>query len=173
MPEHPIRPAEPEDLPALLAVVTRAYRGETGRTGWTTESDLIDGPRTSLGLLQATLASPDARILAAGRPPAGTVTVTRAAPARATLGMLAVDPALQTAGLGRALVAAAEATARTAFAAQILELNVLAPRAELIAWYARRGYAPTGETRPFPHGEPFVGTPRDPALAFTVLARSL
>ena len=31
-----------------------------------------------------------------------------------------------------------------------LRMEVLAPRSELLAWYQRRGYAPTGETAPFP-----------------------
>ena len=55
----------------------------------------------------------------------------------------------------------------TRFGARRMEMTVIHRRAELIAWYARRGYAPTGETRPFP-----VDPPR-PELAFVVLEKGL
>jgi GNAT superfamily N-acetyltransferase len=79
----------------------------------------------------------------------GTVTATDKGGAVAYLGMLAVDPARQAGGLGRALMAAAEEEAR-GFGARAMEMTVIAPRGELIAYYERRGYARTGEIRPFP-----------------------
>ena len=36
------RDADAGDVPALVALVTSAYRGESSRAGWTTEADLID-----------------------------------------------------------------------------------------------------------------------------------
>ena len=57
--------------------------------------------------------------------------------------------------------------ARRRFSARRMEMTVIAVRTELIAWYARRGYAPTGETRPFP-----VDPPR-PELDFVVLEKAL
>ena len=39
-------------------------------------------------------------------------------------------------------------------------------RDALIAWYERRGYSRTGETRPFP-------VPRDPPVTFVVLEKPL
>ena len=67
----------------------------------------------------------------------------------------------------RAYVAAAEAEAVARFSARRMEMTVIALRAELIAWYGRRGYAATGETRPFP-----VVPPR-PELDFVVLEKPL
>jgi ribosomal protein S18 acetylase RimI-like enzyme len=170
-----IREALASDAPALLDLVTRAYRGDASRAGWTTEADLIDGPRTDLAMLHATLADPAARMLVAEEDGAlhGTVTITRTADGVAQLGMLAVDPGLQARGLGGRLVGAAEEVARRDLGAHTLEMLVLSPRAELIAWYVRRGYALNGESRPFPHGDPRFGSPRDPGLAFTVLAKPL
>ena len=50
-------------------------------------------------------------------------------------------------------------------------LGAIAPvidaRSDLIAWYERRGYRPTGETRPFP-----IDPPR-PDLDFVVLEKGL
>ena len=84
----------------------------------------------------------------------GTVTVTDLGQARAYLGMLGVSPVVQAGGLGRLLIAAAERAAATRFAARVMEMTVIARRAELVAWYERRGYARTGERRPFPEDVP-------------------
>ncbi len=37
------RVAEAADVDSLLALVHSAYRGPSGREGWTSEADLIDG----------------------------------------------------------------------------------------------------------------------------------
>jgi GNAT superfamily N-acetyltransferase len=86
--------------------------------------------------------------------------------------MFAVRPLTQGSGIGKALQSAAEEYARTA-GATTMELCVIDRRAELIAWYERRGYVRTGESRPFPYGEPGVGHPRDADFRFAVLAKAL
>ncbi len=156
------------DVPPLRLLVERAYRGDTARGGWTHEADLLDDERTSDDTLVETITDPDARVVLAeiGDALAGTVTIARAGPARAYLGMLCVDPALQAGGLGRTLLAAAEAAARDAFDARVIEMTVIDRRAELIAWYERRGYARSGEVRPFP-------VPGDHGFAMVVLERAL
>ena len=88
------------------------------------------------------------------------------------VGMLAVRPEAQARGLGRTMLAAAEAHARTA-GARRLEMTVIAQRAELIAWYERHGFADTGERSPFPYGDARYGLPRRADLEFRHLARSL
>lgn len=65
----------------------------------------------------------------------------------AHLGQLCVEPVLQGRGIGRALILAAERTARDSFGAQRVEMVVIDHRDALLAWYARRGYLPTGERR--------------------------
>jgi hypothetical protein len=54
-----------------------------------------------------------------------------------------------------------------------VEMTVIIQRIDLIAWYGRRGYAPTGERRPFPYGDERFGLPRREDLEFTVLAKPL
>ena len=144
-----IRPATADDIPALHALVERAYRGNTAREGWTHEADLIVGDRTSQDELRATLADADNVVLVAeqGGNLIGTVTITRISPDRCYLGMLGVDPQRQAGGIGRHLVGAAEDAARRTFAAKVMEMTVITERSELIDWYLRLGYAPTGETR--------------------------
>ncbi len=163
-----VRLATPADIPALRALVERAYRGDSARGGWTHEADLLDDERTDEAELAATLADPAARVLVAEQDGAftGTVTITRKSATHAYLGMLCVDPVLQAAGLGRALIAAAEAQALSDFGATVMEMTVIDKRAELIAWYERRGYIRTGETRPFP-------VPGDHPFAMVVLERDI
>jgi GNAT superfamily N-acetyltransferase len=66
-------------------------------------------------------------------------------------GMLSIDPARQGQGLGRQLIAAAEAHCRNAGCRQ-MELEVVNLRTELPPFYRRFGYAET-VTRPFPDHE--------------------
>ena len=147
-----LRPATAADVPALHALVESAYRGEAARAGWSHEADLIQGPRTSGEALSALIDDPDEAMLLAiaDGAPIGCVQLTRRGVDGAYLGLLAVHPRLQAAGLGKRIIALAEAEARRRFAARTIELTVVAQRAELIAWYERRGYALTGERRPFP-----------------------
>ena len=150
-----IRPADVADLPAVHALIERAYRGDSARAGWTYESDLLSEDRTSLDELAAIVGDPDKRILVAERDGAvvGCVEVAREGEGVGYFGMLTVDPRLQAGGLGKLLIAAAEAEAARAFGATRMVLAVVDKRPELIAYYERRGYAATGEVRPFPAPE--------------------
>lgn len=170
-----IGPATLTDIPALHALVERAYRGEHARRGWTHEADLLDGQRTDEEALAQIVADPAQVVLLALVDEAlrGCVHLKPVEPGIVALGMLAVDPAHQAGGIGRALIAAAEAHATRAMAARRMEMNVIHRRHELIAWYARRGYAPTGETRPFPLTDERFGLPRTNDLDFVVLAKPL
>ena len=163
------------DVPALLALVQGAYRGDSSRRGWTHEADLLDGQRTDAAALDAVIADADHRILLAfdGQAVAGCVQISRVGGERAYLGMLTVDPLRQAGGLGRALIEAAERTAADLFGATCMEMTVVRQRADLIAWYVRRGYSLTGETRPFPYEDMRFGLPRVTDLEFVVLEKML
>jgi GNAT superfamily N-acetyltransferase len=87
--------------------------------------------------------------------------------------MFAVRPRHQSGGLGRAILEHAEALARAEWSAERIEMTVIRQRHDLIAWYERVGYAPTGATEAFPYGDERFGLPRRPDLEFVVLAKSL
>jgi predicted N-acetyltransferase YhbS len=164
-----IRPATREDLPAIHPIIERAYRGETARAGWTHEADLIiDSPRTDIATLAAIVEDPNQRLLVAetGTGLIGCVQVTAKGEGLAYLGLLCVDPTLQSAGLGKQLVTAAEDCARETFGAAKMEMTVIDKRDELIAFYERRGYRNSGEKRDFP-------VPLDPPLFMVVLVKDL
>lgn len=169
-----LRPATATDVPALHALIERAYRGDAARAGWTHEADLLDGQRTDAAALREMLADPAQVLLLNDGEGAATccVALRRVAEGRAYLGMLTVEPALQATGIGRRLLAAAEAWARGDGCTHV-EMTVIRQRPELIAWYERRGYALTGEMRAFPHGDPRFGLPKTPELAFVVLEKRL
>jgi GNAT superfamily N-acetyltransferase len=163
-----IRVATRDDLPALHPVIERAYRGETARGGWTHEADLIEGPRTDISTLTAVVEDPAQRLLIALKDDTtlGCVQVSDRGDGLAYLGLLCIDPELQTGGYGKQLVAAAEETARDAFHARRMEMTVIDVRRKLIEFYERRGYRISGEKRDFP-------IPLDPPLFMDVLVKDL
>lgn len=164
----PIRLATPADVPAIHGLIERAYRGDAARTGWTHEADLLRGPRTDAASVAAIVAAPDKAFLVAldGAALIACIEVDLRGDT-GYLGQLAVDPARQAGGLGRAMLAAGEDRARQ-HGARVIEMTVVDRRPELIAYYCRRGYAPTGEVRPFPP-ELLEDTP----LTLVVLAKPL
>lgn len=163
-----IRGAGPADLSKLHPVIERAYRGGSARVGWTHEADLLEGPRTSLDVLESICADRAQRLLAAwqGDIPVGCVAVANRGGGLCYLGQLCVEPRLQAAGIGRRLIAAAERTAVHAFGGDRIEMTVIDTRTELIAYYVRRGYRETGERRDFPIA-------LDPPIFMTVLEKPL
>jgi len=172
----PLYEAGAADLPAVAALVNSAYRGETSRQGWTTEADYIDGQRTDARTLARDLAeTPGARLLMLREADEllGTVWLEPTDELETWyLGMLTVRPDLQARQLGRGLLAQAEAAA-AALGARRIRMTVVAIRDTLIAWYQRRGYALTGETRPWPYDQPVYGEPRRQDLSFVVLEKGL
>jgi predicted N-acetyltransferase YhbS len=170
-----IRPATRADIPALHALVESAYRGDSARQGWTHEADLLDGQRTDPESLTEIIDDPSQQILVAldGPDIVGCVQIARKENGKSYLGLLSVDPLRQATGLGKQLIAAAEHAAAIYFGAHLIELTVIKQRGELIAYYNRRGYSPTGEERPFPFGDERFGLPRTSDLVFVVLTKSI
>ncbi|WP_298100495.1 GNAT family N-acetyltransferase [Brevundimonas sp.] len=175
MDEVTFRAATASDVALIQPLVHHAYRGDRARAGWTHEADLLDAARIDEEALAESVSNPGQVILLAEREGSliGCVHVTDKGGGLAYLGMLTVDATLQGGGLGRRLIDQAEAIARSRFAADRMEMTVIVQRTELIAWYERRGYALTGERRPFPTTDPRFGVPRRSDLAFVVLDRAL
>ncbi len=167
--------AKPADVAALVALVNGAYRGESSRRGWTTETDLVGGTRIDAEALEETIAAPDRAVLVlrAQSGLLGCVEVQKQDADTAIIGMLTIRPTLQGSGLGRQMLAAAETFAHRDFGARQVELTVISVREELLAWYERRGYLATGEIRPFPYDELRLGVLKMAGLQMTVLRKTL
>jgi ribosomal protein S18 acetylase RimI-like enzyme len=168
------RLASVADALALASLVNSAYRGDSSRSGWTTEADLLDGQRVDEEGLAATIAEPDNVVLLHEEDgaPVACVHLERRAD-ECYLGMLTVRPTAQNARLGRRMLEAAERWAVERWGVQAMSMTVIVQRSELIAWYERRGYQRTGERKPFPYGDPRFGLPRRDDLAFAVLRKRL
>ena len=175
MTEITIRDAATADIPALHRLIESAYRGEASRAGWTTEADLLDGQRTDPDDLAGILADPKQGLLTAWRGDelVGCVLIADRGEATGYFGMLSISPTLQGGGLGRRLVEAAHATLASRFGARRVRISAFPQRETLIAWYERLGYRLTGDTLPFPYGDPRFGLPKRDDLYFIVMERPL
>jgi ribosomal protein S18 acetylase RimI-like enzyme len=188
-----LRAAEAADAPAIHELVEAAYRGAGGASGWTTEAHLLDGTRTTEAEILANVADPASVVLVAvsgegaragaapREAPDGTPAI---APGRvlgtvhlrrtedhAELGMFAVSPLAQSRGIGSTLVRAADDLVRERWGLTRLRLTVVGQRQDLIDWYQRLGFAPTGEVEPFPGGA--TSTPLVDHIEMRVLERTL
>lgn len=163
------------DIPAIVDLVNRAYRGWGEQRSWTVE-DFIAEPRVDEAEIRQDLADPSVRLRIvrdeASGTPIATVRLQDEGAGLWQLGMLSVDPARQKDGLGQRIMAAAEEAARGEGASR-MRLYVVHRRPELLAWYGRRGYWPTGETRPFPGQEDAAGADARNDLHFLLLEKSL
>jgi ribosomal protein S18 acetylase RimI-like enzyme len=168
------RSAMAADVPALVALVNSAYRGDSSRAGWTTEADLLGGQRIDVEGLTEMIAAPGHVVLLHDQDhvPVACVHLERTGE-DCYLGMLTIRPTMQGNGLGRRLLETAEHWAIEHWSSRSMHMTVIVQRIELIAWYERRGYSRTGERKPFPYGDERFGLPRCADLQFEVLWKSL
>jgi ribosomal protein S18 acetylase RimI-like enzyme len=172
-----LEPASEADLTEVVDLANRAYRGTGASAGWTVETDFIEGERTSVPLLREELAAHRDAFLLIWRDERdgsllGSVWLEPLGDGVWYLGLLNVRPELQGRQLGRRLLAAAEGAAKERGARRI-RMSVLNVRDTLIAWYERRGYVLTGETKPFPYGDERVGRPLRDDLGFVMLEKAV
>jgi ribosomal protein S18 acetylase RimI-like enzyme len=168
------RRAISDDVPAIVALVESAYRGDESRAGWTTEAELLDGQRTDEPEVRALVLGERSRIVLAEDAPTGALVGSVLLEDEgdcAYVGMFAVRPTLQAHGVGRAILAEAERLARDELGRALVRMTVIAQRPELLAWYQRRGYTLTGRREPFPYDEERCGKPRRADLVFEVLEK--
>jgi ribosomal protein S18 acetylase RimI-like enzyme len=171
-----LSPAVEADYAAIIDLANLAYRGTGPAASWNIEN-FIEGQRLNESLLREDLAAkPHAHLLTYRDDPdgplLGTVLLDPHTDGVWYLGLLTIRPDLQKRQLGRTLLAAAEAFAKQRGANQI-QMTVINVRDILIAWYERRGYTVTEETRPFPYGDERFGRPLRDDLHFAVLEKDL
>ena len=167
-----ITPSQPEDAQAISILVNMAYRGETGKQGWTTETDLIDGTRTDAELIEQIIHKPDSLILkyVENNEIIGCVELRKEGD-KFYLGMLTVKPNIQGKGIGKALMKGSEEEGRKR-KCKTMFMRVLSQRHELIAWYVRHGYTLTDKKEPFVFTDPRYGKPKIP-LVFAILEKQI
>jgi ribosomal protein S18 acetylase RimI-like enzyme len=165
--------ATQDDVPALVDLIERAYRGPETAGSWISEAHLLTGPRTSNAEISGLIALTDSKFLVAelnGRI-AGCCLLqktkavdghtAKAGQNAAYFGMFAIDPSIHTSGLGKTVLAEAERRVRDLWNVSAMTMTVINLRTELIGYYERRGYARTGATMPFPFNETSGETTRE------------
>jgi ribosomal protein S18 acetylase RimI-like enzyme len=176
------------DFSAVEEVVQTAYRGGKSEVAWKNEHDIVSGPRITESGLRNLLNSKDALVLVAERASepsnrgavrelCGTVLIERELEGDSNqpgvvIGMLAVGPTAQNIGLGRMLVFEAERAAKARFGATLAHMHVASVRDELMQWYNRLGYSPTGAVKPFPGPEAGIQALKE-NLQFVVIEKRL
>jgi GNAT superfamily N-acetyltransferase len=171
-----LKPAVESDYAAIIDLANVAYRGTGPSASWNIEN-FIEGQRLNESLLREDLAAkPQAHLLTYRDDPEGpllgTVLLDPGNDGVWYLGLLTIRPDMQKKKLGRALLAAAEDFAKQRGARRI-QMTVVNVRDILIAWYERRGYTLTQETRPFPYGDERFGRPLRDDLHFVVLEKDI
>ena len=165
--------ATPDEVPQLVQLVNSAYRGESSKRGWTTEADLLGGIRTDEASMLQLVNDPNGAVLECRNEQnelLGCVNLQKKNN-HLYLGMLTVSPQLQGGGIGKELLKASEDYAKESHFEAIV-MSVISVRTELIAWYERRGYQRTGETKPFPSSDPRFGIPKQD-LEFVILEKRI
>ena len=155
-----LRVACEADAKEIAALVNRAYRPSPQDAGWTHETNLVAGERTTTEQVLS-LFHGQSTILLLGRGLKIVACVhVQGGQSGAYIGMLATDPTMQAQGLGKQMLLHAEAYAIEYFEASVLKMSVLSSRPELLAFYERRGYVLTGEVEEYPLsagvGQPMV-----------------
>ena len=156
----------------MVKLINGAYRGEESKKGWTTEAEMVAGDlrinEESMKVLMQTPGTVFLKYCNDDNKIEGAVFLQKRGQ-KLYLGMLSVLPFLQTKGIGKKLMAAAELYAKEQHCSAVF-MRVISVRNELIAWYEKQGYYKTGETEPFTDG--IFGTARY-AIEFVVMQKEL
>ena len=160
--------ADSRDAQAIADLVNLSYRGPTG---WTRETAIIDGMRTSQDEIVRVLSNPEACFLVSywQQKLAACICVVHEN-AHAYIGFFAVDPGLQKKGLGKQVLMQAEMFALSTMGVRKFIMFVVSQRQELIAFYRRRGYVPTGRIESYPL-HLGMGIPKVPGLTIEYLEK--
>ncbi|SDF58460.1 GNAT family N-acetyltransferase [Chitinophaga filiformis] len=147
---YTISPVTAADIPAVTQLINSAYKGEAGSKSWTSEGHLVEGERTTEAALLDLISRPGVTIFKCCDMQSvilGSVLLEKKE-TTLYLGMLSVLPGVQTAGIGSRLIQYSEAFARE-HQYNTITITVIDKRKELIDWYRRKGFEPTGNEVPF------------------------
>jgi len=150
-----IHPAGPADAAAIAATVNRAFE---------VEAFFVEGPRVTVEEIARRMITGRFLVAGDGGTLVGCVYLEPRPPARAYVGLLAVEPSRAGEGIGRRLMEAAEAAARVAGAVAV-DITVVDLRTELFPFYAALGYTRCGEA-------PFAGATKRPCR-FVLMSKTI
>ncbi|PTU30205.1 GNAT family N-acetyltransferase [Stenotrophobium rhamnosiphilum] len=146
-----IRTATAQDATQIAKLVNDAYRPSPEVGGWTHESALVSGPRTNAAMVESAIAARNSTLLVGlhDQEILACVQIEQHGDV-SHIGLLAVSPAMQGGGAGKAMLKHAEDFAIQKYGANKFVLAVVTNRSELAAFYVRRGYRKTSAVADYP-----------------------
>lgn len=165
-----------ETLPAFHALIEASFRGSGSQKGWCSEAEYFTSARISSEEMLAKFSHPDSTLFEGYDATGALVTcceLLKKDAATCYFGMFAVDPTKQGGGIGNYVLNAAEEFAREELGCKRMEMQVIASRDTLIAYYSRRGYVRSKESRPFPYELFDKGSILRDDLCFAVLEKDI
>ncbi len=150
-------------------LVNLAYRGENG---WTRETNIVSGDRSTVEEVLGYLADPDTYLfIAKYKDRIVSCVCVEKTEGSAYIGYFAVHPSYQNMGLGNEVLSKAESFAKDSLKVDRYVMVVVSQRPELISYYERRGYVKTGKVLQYPlHLN--VGVPMDSSLTIEYLEKN-
>ncbi len=165
-----LQKAQTKHIHDLCELVNLAYRGDLG---WTKETHLIAGQRTTPEEVKRYLSNPDTHLFIVVNNDKIIASICIEAKKEcAYFGFFAVHPSLQGSGLGKTILALAETFAIQTLKSKKLAMVVISQRKELISFYERRGYFKTKNIEAYPtHLN--TGKPLKSGLTITRLEKNI
>ena len=133
--------AKLEQSQGIANLVNQAYRGEIG---WTKERNLVSGNRISSKQVKDIILNNNSYLLILRDDTNITSCICiEKQNAFAYLGLFAVEPNIQTKGIGKKVLKLAEEYTKQTLQLNKVKIVVISQREELISFYERRGYIKT------------------------------
>ena len=165
-----IRIANKNDSSAIASLVNAAYRPGTNKSGWTHESEIVDGDRISIEQVNALFSEISLLFVAVEDKKIIACVHLAIEGDSGHIGMLATDPEIQAKGWGKLMLENAESYAMDKCAVKRFEMVVISQRTELVSFYLRRGYKRTGNVEAYPMSAN-VGVPKSTELTVERLVK--
>ena len=143
-----LKKARLEQCVEICDLINLTYRGEFG---WSRETHIIEGNRTSEHEIASAITNPVAHffVVIQRERLISCIYVAREDDC-AYIGFFSVHPDFQAKGMGKQVLKQAELFALTQLNIQKYRMYVVSQRSELIAFYERRGYDRTGKIEAYP-----------------------
>jgi ribosomal protein S18 acetylase RimI-like enzyme len=181
------RPATIDQAPLIQSLITNGFRASDTRANWTGDSTRILNETFSIPLsaIETAITSDTGMFMLVFTNTTTTTTISsqeeeivgcfnlaQKSASKASIAWFVIAHNFQQVGVGRRVLAYAEKYARTIMSdVEVLELNALSSREELISWYERCGYVRTGLVVAFPRESVDAEIPD--GVGFVYLEKSL
>lgn len=137
-----------EHIEKISNLVNEAYRG---KIGWTKETDLVQGNRTTASDIKSIILNSNSHLLISLEQNKIIACIcVEQIHNEAYIGLFAVAPNKQAKGIGKQVLQLAEQYSINNFTFDKFVMVVVSQREELISYYERRGYTRVGKIKQYP-----------------------